>query len=1100
MVGGNNKTLLLVEDEVLIAMGKQMELERYGYEIILADTGEKAVAMVREDEKIDLILMDIDLGDGIDGTEAAELILNEREIPVVFLSSHMEPEIVEKTEKITSYGYVVKSSSITVLDASIKMAFKLFNANIRIEESDIKQKTMLSNITDVIGIMDSEGRMKYKSPNISKWFGWDPEELIGTNGFQNVHPDNLEKAKSVFASLLEGEYTTSTFELRYRCRDGSYKPIELTAKNLLKDPVINGLLLNYRDISQRRMDEDRIREKDVQFRKLSANLPDMIYQFTRRADGSYCVPVSSEGIENVFGCSPEDVVESFEPIASVICPDDFERVISDIEYSAEHLSYFTCEFRVQIPGRPVQWIYARSAPEQLQDGSITWYGFNTNITKLKKTEEALRKNEEHLRVTLQSIGDAVIAADTSGLVTNMNHMAEKLTGWDLDSALGRPFPEVFNIIDSNTREPLDDPVGKVLGSGRSIGLANHTVLVSKDSKEYQIADSASPIKDSNGHVTGVVLVFRDVTEEYEIREELQRSEKQYRLLFESTTEGICLHEIVYDDSHKAADYRILDANSRYEEILQLNKTDVVGRLATEVYRTDEAPYLDIYSRVAETGEVEQFEVYYSPMEKDFLVSVFSPAKGKFATIFEDVTHKKMIKRIEEETTANLHSLINNRRESIWSIDNDYNYIILNDFFKEEYYKLYGIELKKGINALKALPSDQVELWKNKYDSALSGKPVVFEFTDPNDQHYEISLNPITSNEGVAGITALSINVTERRRLENDLNNTVADLKESQRIAHVGSWRLNLATDEVVWSEELYKVYGFDPSLPPPPYTEHSRIFTPGSWDRLSKALSETIETGIPYELELETVTQDGKNGWLWVRGEADFGDDGVITGLHGAAQDITERKLAEHEINRQLSEKELILKESHHRIKNNYATIAGLLNLQAESSENPETKSDLNVAVGRVNGMRILYEKLLLTENYQTSSVKDYITNLIDEIIRLNTDNTDLTIDKRIDDIKLGSKQLFPIGLIVNELMTNITKYAFMGRKTGSVEVSLKEADGEISLEIQDDGTGLPDGFVMDEGRGFGLFLVQMLSEQLNGSFTIENHAGVRSIIRIPVA
>ena len=95
--------------------------------------------------------------------------------------------------------------------------------------------------------------------------------------------------------------------------------------------------------------EEKIREKDLQFRKLSANVPDLLYQFTRRPDGTYFVPVASEGIKNIFGCSPEDVLEDFAPIGRVIFPEDSARVMNDIEYSARHLTFFRCEFRVQIP-------------------------------------------------------------------------------------------------------------------------------------------------------------------------------------------------------------------------------------------------------------------------------------------------------------------------------------------------------------------------------------------------------------------------------------------------------------------------------------------------------------------------------------------------------------------------------------------------------------------------------------------------------------------------------------------------------------------------------------------------------------------------------
>ena len=136
-------------------------------------------------------------------------------------------------------------------------------------------------------------------------------------------------------------------------------------------------------------------------------------------------------------------------------------------------------------------------------------------------------------------------------------------------------------------------------------------------------------------------------------------------------------------------------------------------------------------------------------------------------------------------------------------------------------------------------------------------------------------------------------VTEQRQAEEALRNSDRFLRSSQQIARLGSWHLDLATNQVVWTEELYKMCGFDPTLPPPPYTEHMKLFTPESWERLSTALAHTAETGIPYELELETVGKEGITGWMWVRGEAVKDTQGRITSLWGAAQDITERKQTE---------------------------------------------------------------------------------------------------------------------------------------------------------------------------------------------------------------
>lgn len=139
------------------------------------------------------------------------------------------------------------------------------------------------------------------------------------------------------------------------------------------------------------------------------------------------------------------------------------------------------------------------------------------------------------------------------------------------------------------------------------------------------------------------------------------------------------------------------------------------------------------------------------------------------------------------------------------------------------------------------------------------------------------------------------NVTEYVKNEKKLNSTIALLNYTQKVAGIGSWRLDLKTNEVLWTEELYAIYGFDSKLPPPAYTEHMKLFTPESWERLSNALNLTKEKGIPYELELRTIHRDESLGYMWVRGEAEFDDSGKITHIKGIAQDLTEKKTAEHE-------------------------------------------------------------------------------------------------------------------------------------------------------------------------------------------------------------
>ncbi|WP_272459180.1 PAS domain S-box protein [Polyangium jinanense] len=157
--------------------------------------------------------------------------------------------------------------------------------------------------------------------------------------------------------------------------------------------------------------------------------------------------------------------------------------------------------------------------------------------RAEAAERKMHASEEWLRVTLRSIGDGVIATDEVGLVCFMNPSAEKLTGWKAADAIGRPLHKVFHVVGEADREPMEDPVAKVLRDGSVVGLANHTLLVARDGREYPITDSGAPILDDAGRIRGVVLVFQDGTTEREAARRLAASEEEFREAFERAGVG-----------------------------------------------------------------------------------------------------------------------------------------------------------------------------------------------------------------------------------------------------------------------------------------------------------------------------------------------------------------------------------------------------------------------------------------------------------------------------------------------------------------------------------------------------------------------------------
>ncbi len=217
------------------------------------------------------------------------------------------------------------------------------------------------------------------------------------------------------------------------------------------------------------------------------------------------------------------------------------------------------------------------------------------------------------------------------------------------------------------------------------------------------------------------------------------------------------------------------------------------------------------------------------------------------------------------------------------------------------------------------------------------------------------------------------------------------------------------------------------------------------------------------------------------------------------AIDITERKLSDEKILNLLKEKEILIKEVHHRIKNNMSTISGILFLQSDAMHDSSAIAALNDAQSRVHSMMVLYDKLYRSDSFIEMPIIDYLNPLIDEIICGFPNSQKVKIEKRIDTFIIDSTLLFPLGIIVNELLTNIMKYAFPDGTPGHIIVSASVINDNAIIVIEDNGSGLPENIDINNSNGFGLCLVGILTEQLKGSIKIERINGTRFILEFKV-
>ena len=443
----NRKIKILAIDDTpdnLISLKAQLNDSFPDAIIFTALNGAKGIELAATEDP-DVILLDIVMP-GMDGYEVCKLLKADQKqsnIPVVFLTANKgdkESRIralecgaqallakpIDKSELIAQIRAMVGIKAANIIKQNEKEQLTqlvdeqvrelkithtatlnmLEDLNIEIESrkqseaalliSELRFKQVSEDALEWIWEVDTEGLYTYASPVAETLLGYKTTEIVGKKHFYDFFaPGMKEELKAAALAAFSEKKSFRNFENPNIHKDGHVVILESNGSPIIDN---EGNFIGYRgvdsDITDRKNSEIEIREKDIQFRKLLSNVPDMVFQFTRRPDGTYCVPVTSEGIRNIYGCSPEDVIDDFTPIVKLIYPEDSARLISDIEYSAEHLTQFNCEYRVQLPGQEIKWLLSKSTPELLADGSITWYGFIMDITNRKLAEQELVKTKE----------------------------------------------------------------------------------------------------------------------------------------------------------------------------------------------------------------------------------------------------------------------------------------------------------------------------------------------------------------------------------------------------------------------------------------------------------------------------------------------------------------------------------------------------------------------------------------------------------------------------------------------------------------------------------------------------------------------------------
>ncbi len=582
--------------------------------------------------------------------------------------------------------------------------------------------------------------------------------------------------------------------------------------------------------------------------------------------------------------------------------------------------------------------------------------------KIINHETQLYEEKEQIRITLESISDGIITTDSNGNVLHINKFAEEFTGWKSVEAIGKPFFEVFNITNEVTGERAKDPVEEVLTNYKIYQLENYSILTSLGGIKRHIADSAAPIKDINGKITGVVMNFRDVTERKKADSLIRKSEEKFRTIFEQASVGICIMSL--EGNFMSANQKCCDIlGYSFEELSNMKFNDITYPDDQNISRETVSNLIDA------TIKTMLFEKRY--IRKDGAIiwavlsaSLFRDSEGHpeyFITMIQDNTDRK----ISEISLVISESRLK-RAQSIahvgnWELDLSNNQVWASD----EAFKIYGVEKDSSYMTLEMIQQFTSKICRPKLDLALK---LLIEKNEKYDVEFRIfrlsdgeerimHSNAETENDQNGRpikIIGVIQDITEHKQAEDMLRENKEKYKKlyveyQQRQALLVSL-IDSIPDLIFYKDNNCVYLGCNKAFEAFAGLEESKITGLTDFDLFDKDMAKLFRTmdlqmmqqGGPRKNEEAVTYPDGNQVFLETLKTPFYDSEGNILGLIGISRDITERKKKEEEI--------LYL--------NYHDVLTGLYNRTYFDKElkrlDTKRQLPLSVIIGDINGLKLI--------------------------------------------------------------------------------------------------------------------------------------------------
>jgi PAS domain S-box-containing protein len=677
--------------------------------------------------------------------------------------------------------------------------------------------------------------------------------------------------------------------------DGDYSfQIETSDKNddidILAE-AINQLAENAMDrVADHKKSSRALFDVEKRLRRLEENIPGMVYLFARHTDGTFTFPYVNEASLDLFAISPGDLKRDATLLTRLIHPDDREKFDASVQQSARTLQPWREILRHIVRGE-VRWYDCISHPEQQPNGDIIWDGIILEVTDQMKAVELLRESEKKLSGIISASPVGIAIYDGSGQCISTNDSFARIIGASKQQVLRQN----YNNLESWKKSELLDMARTVVRT-RS---ANRTEVatISSFGKEVILDSHLVPFGEA-----GLLFMSQDISERKRAEEVIHRSEKQFKTLFMSMSDGFYLSEVLFDDSGNPCDYRYVEVNPKFEQILGLSRDQIIGKRYKELVPVDTTGWLDTYCTVARTGAPLNYEFHSSEFQTDFETYSYQPTKGQVSVIVRDITERKRWEEALSESEATLRSIYESspmlmgvvelaEDDRIWHV---YDNPATARFFDIPY---QGTKQKTADEM--GAPSDAIHEWLVGYRQSLQqGKPVSFEYVHhASDGPLWLSATVSVIGPGRSGRTRFSYvaeDITKRKRAEEDLRRAKAYSEKLIETANAMIIVLNAQGTVQVFNRAAEKITGyareeligrnwFEVLVPRDQY--------PGVWESFQKSSLD----GLPESFENPILTKAGEERFIsWQNTE--LSDGGAFGGSLSYGIDITERKHLEEQL------------------------------------------------------------------------------------------------------------------------------------------------------------------------------------------------------------